>query len=83
VKVPTLDEFFDCVGHKLELLVELKDGAYDKRAFMDSLDASIRRFKPNGELVLHSFSAELMRLAVDASRAAGSVSAPWPGTSSP
>jgi glycerophosphoryl diester phosphodiesterase len=64
VKVPVLDEFFDCIGHKLELLVEMKDGGYDKKAFMDSLDASLRRYAPKGDVILHSFSAELMELAV-------------------
>lgn len=64
VRVPVLDEVFACVGHRLELLVEIKDGAYDKTTLMDSLDKSLRLYNPHGDVILHSFSAELMRMAV-------------------
>ena len=65
VKVPVLDEVFDCVGHRLELLVEIKDGGYDKKVLMDSLDASLKRYNPKGDVILHSFSPLLMQMAVD------------------
>jgi len=62
--VPILDELFDCVGHKLELLVEIKDAGYDKRRFFDALEAAIRRYNPKGDVILHSFSAGIMEEAV-------------------
>jgi len=65
VPVPVLDQVFDLVQHRLELLVEMKDGAYDKQAFMDSLDASLARYNPKGDVILHSFSLTLMKMAVE------------------
>ena len=64
VKVPVLDEVFACVGHRLELLVEIKDGGYDKAVLMDSLDDSLKLYNPKGDVILHSFSPELMEMAV-------------------
>ncbi len=65
VPVPVLDQVLDCVAHKTALYIEMKDGAYDKNAFMDSLDASLSRYKPQGDVVLHSFSPVLMKMAVE------------------
>lgn len=64
VRIPVLDEVFSCVAHRLELLVEIKDGAYSKEALMDSLDKSLSLYNPKGDVILHSFSPELMQMAV-------------------
>lgn len=63
--VPVLDDVLDSVGHRLELFIEIKDAGYDKNALMEALDASLRRYRPAGDVVLHSFSSQLMRMAVD------------------
>ncbi len=64
VPVPVLDEVFALVGHRMELLVEMKDAAYDKNTFFDSLDASLRLYQPSGDVILQSFSPELMEMAL-------------------
>lgn len=64
VVVPVLDDVFRCVGHKLELLVEIKDAGYDKKLFFDSLEASIRRYNAEGGVILHSFSPGIMEEAL-------------------
>lgn len=64
--VPVLDEVFKLIGHRLELLVEMKDGAYDKKTFFDSLESSLLRYQPSkGDVILHSFSPELMEMALE------------------
>ncbi len=62
--VPLFDEFLDCVQDKLDVLVEIKDGPYDKKIFFDSIEKSLRAMKNNSRMILHSFSLEIMQECV-------------------
>jgi glycerophosphoryl diester phosphodiesterase len=62
---PVLDDVLDLVQHRLDLWIEIKNAAYDKSVLMDSLESSLRRYAAKGNIVLHSFSPEIMRLAVE------------------
>jgi glycerophosphoryl diester phosphodiesterase len=63
-EVPVLEDVFACVSHRLELLVEIKDGGYEKARFFDALDGALRRYQPRGDVILHSFSAAIMEEAL-------------------
>jgi len=63
-KPPCFDEVLQLVKHQLPLLVEIKDGGYNKAKLMDSLEISFENYKPAGDIILHSFSPEIMRMAM-------------------
>ena len=69
-RVCLFEEVLDLVDHRLELLVEIKSGEYNHSILLESAAEQIRRYRPSGsEIIIHSFSAEIMRDAL--SRFAG------------
>lgn len=54
------------VDHRVELLVEIKSGEYDHSTLLKSLAELIKFYRPSdSEIILHSFSAEIMRDALN------------------
>ncbi len=61
-KVPLFDEVLAAVAHRAPLYVELKGGG-DKAVYIDSLVKSVEAYKPNGDIVIHSFGVDLLEIA--------------------
>ncbi len=66
--VPTLDETLVLVNHQVALYLEIKDAPYNKPRFADELGRLLRAYNPHKDIVLHSFSPELVDLAVGVSK---------------
>jgi glycerophosphoryl diester phosphodiesterase len=69
-RVCLFEDVLRLVDHRLELLVEIKSGEYQHSILLESAAEQIKRYRPSkSEIILHSFSAEIMRDAL--SRFAG------------
>jgi glycerophosphoryl diester phosphodiesterase len=54
------------VAHRLELLVEIKAGKYQPSILLESVAKLMKWYRPSGsQIILHSFSAEIMRDALN------------------
>lgn len=53
--------------HRTELLIEIKAGKFDYDIFIDKLSQVLERYSPvRDEIILHSFSLEIMKKALNA-----------------
>ncbi len=59
-RVPLFQEILELVDHQLELLVEIKAASYDKANFVRKLQNLLKAYQPQDDVILHSFSAEMM-----------------------
>lgn len=64
--VPTIEEVFDVIGHRALLLVEMKKNEYDSDRFLGELKNALMAYKPDGDVILHSFSRSLLGGAIPA-----------------
>ena len=64
-KVCLFEDVLRLVDHRLELLVEIKAGKYQHSILLESLAGQIKCYRPSGsQIIIHSFSAEIMRDAL-------------------
>ena len=64
-KVCLFEDVLRLVDHRLELLVEIKAGKYQHSILLDLVAGQIKCYRPSGsEIIIHSFSAEIMRAAL-------------------
>ncbi|MBD3391336.1 MAG: hypothetical protein GF418_04745 [Chitinivibrionales bacterium] len=64
--VPDILETFDLVEHKTELCIEIKQAGYDMDRFMGALLDALASYRPRGDVVLSSFSADIVERAAEA-----------------
>jgi glycerophosphoryl diester phosphodiesterase len=58
--VPAIEEVLDLVDHRTELCFEIKQGPYDIDRFSRSFAAALGRYRPRGDIVVSSFSHEIL-----------------------
>jgi glycerophosphoryl diester phosphodiesterase len=58
--VPAIEEVLDLVGHRTELCFEIKKGPYDIHRFSRSFAAALSAYRPRGDVVVSSFSLEIL-----------------------
>ena len=64
-KVCLFEDVLRLVDHRLELLVEIKEGKYQHSILLESVAEQIKCYRPSGsQIIIHSFSAEIMRDAL-------------------
>ncbi|MFA6292700.1 MAG: glycerophosphodiester phosphodiesterase family protein [Victivallales bacterium] len=64
-KVCLFEDVLNLVEHRLELLVEIKAGKYQPSILLESVADLMKLYRPAGsEIIVHSFSAEIMRDAL-------------------
>jgi glycerophosphoryl diester phosphodiesterase len=64
-KVCLFEDVLRLVDHRLELLAEIKAGKYQPSILLDLVAEQIKCYRPSGsQIVIHSFSAEIMRDAL-------------------
>ncbi len=66
--VPSLEETLSLVNHQVALYLEIKEAPYDRKAFGKALGGALRSYKPRKDIVLHSFSWDLVSLAMQAAK---------------
>ncbi len=69
--IPLLTELLTLVDHRKQLLIEIKDYEYDHPAFIAGLVAILEKYRPRGDVILHSFSAEIMEQVIEATKHMG------------
>jgi glycerophosphoryl diester phosphodiesterase len=64
-KICLFEDVLRLVDHCLELLVEIKEGKYQPSILLDLVSDLMKWYRPSGsQIILHSFSAEIMRDAL-------------------
>ncbi len=64
-RVCLFEDVLRLVDHRLELLVEIKAGKYQPSILLESVAELMKWYRPSGsQIILHSFSAEIMRAAL-------------------
>ena len=63
--VPGIEEILNLVSHKTELCFEIKKGDYDLGLFAGELVKALEEYGPENDVVLSSFSHEIMRFVID------------------
>ena len=58
--VPAIEEVFDLVDHRTQLCFEIKQGSYDIDRFSRSFAAALDAYRPQGDVVVSSFSLEIL-----------------------
>ena len=58
--VPAIEEVLDLVDHRTELCFEIKQGPYDIDRFSRSFAAALGAYRPRGDVVVSSFSLEIL-----------------------
>lgn len=58
--IPAIEEVLELVNHRTELCFEIKEGPYDIDRFSRSLSAALETYRPCGDVVVSSFSAEIL-----------------------
>ncbi len=58
--VPSIEDVLDLVNHRTELCFEIKIGEYDLRRFTDRFAAALDSYRPRGDVVVSSFSYEIL-----------------------
>jgi glycerophosphoryl diester phosphodiesterase len=62
--VPDINETLSVVSHRCELCFELKQGGYDADRFCMRLVQALERYRPSNDVVLSSFSVDLLARAM-------------------
>ncbi len=64
LSVPDIDETLALVAHRTELCLEIKQAAYDMDRFTGRLLESLQSYRPRGDVVLSSFSEDILRFVM-------------------
>ncbi|MBD3320005.1 MAG: hypothetical protein GF350_02815 [Chitinivibrionales bacterium] len=64
--IPLLDTVLALTKHATSIILEIKDGAYDRDCFMELLCRSLQLYGPGGDITLSSFSPEIVHHAISA-----------------
>jgi glycerophosphoryl diester phosphodiesterase len=64
--VPLFDQVLELVAHRTGLCLEIKEAQYDLERFTELLLESLGRYGPRGDVILSSFSYDIMRRMFDA-----------------
>ena len=67
-KLPLLSEVLTLVNHRIILYIEIKAYDYDHTILVDELKKLLDVYGPNNDIVLHSFSADMMEKIVSATK---------------
>ena len=63
-KIPLFEDVLDFIAHSTALYVEIKDGAYNKNILISALNELLKKYKPANDIIIHSFSVEIMKKAL-------------------
>jgi glycerophosphoryl diester phosphodiesterase len=63
-EVPLFRDTLKLVNHKTTLYTEIKAGGYDTNVLMDQLEEFFAEYKPDYDIVLHSFDIPIMTAAL-------------------
>jgi len=66
--IPDIDQTLQLVNHKTELCFEIKQAAYNRTAFIARLIESLHRYKPENDVVISSFSHEILWVIAEAAK---------------
>lgn len=69
--VPLFTDVLKLVNHHATLYVEIKDYQYDHDLFVKELKRILEEYKPDDDIVLHSFSAEMLEKVIPATENMG------------
>ncbi len=66
LKIPILKKVFKLINHKTNLCLEIKKGDYDLNRFIKKFMKYLKKYKPNGDIIISSFSVRIMEEIIKA-----------------
>jgi glycerophosphoryl diester phosphodiesterase len=69
--IPSLEETLKLIRHRTGLCLEIKTGDYDHRAFTKLLIKMLTGYSPAADVVISSFSFDLLKMVMDADKGLG------------
>ncbi len=70
-QIPLLSEVLGQIDHRVAIYCEIKADEYDWDILIDGLAAQLAEYRPAGDVIVHSFSAEMLHRVIPAVKGLG------------